>query len=125
MGTLATVIQVDLVKKEGKSAQQQVLRIAEQLNGLHTFERTFWVSALRTLGIEKLKDFLMERCFSLHCLCLQCAPKNQQQLVSSPGLVFNTHKRSTPAVGQSTCPVTAFHLAMHLEDSVNSQRLLT
>lgn len=54
--------QVDLVKKEGASAQQQVIRVAEQLNGLHSFQQTFWVSALRAQGMTKLKDFLTQRC---------------------------------------------------------------
>ena len=49
------------MKREGASAQQQMIRVAEQLNGLHTFEQTFWVSALRAQGMAKLKDFLMER----------------------------------------------------------------
>ncbi|KAL3152760.1 hypothetical protein ABBQ38_012347 [Trebouxia sp. C0009 RCD-2024] len=52
---------VDLVKREGASAQQQMIRVAEQLNGLHSFEQTFWVSALRAQGMAKLKDFLLER----------------------------------------------------------------
>lgn len=53
--------QVDLVKREGAAAQQQVVRIAEQLNDLHDFQQTFWVSALRTQGVTKLKDFLLSR----------------------------------------------------------------
>lgn len=55
-------LQVDLVKKEGASAQQQMIRVAEQLNGLHSFQQTFWVSALRAQGMTKLKDFLTQRC---------------------------------------------------------------
>jgi GTPase Era involved in 16S rRNA processing len=54
-------MQVDLVKKEGASAQQQMVRVAEQFNGLHNFEQTFWVSALRDQGMAKLKDFLRDR----------------------------------------------------------------
>jgi len=54
-------VQVDLVKKEGASAQQQMIRVAEQFNGLHSFEQTFWVSALRDQGMAKLKDFLRDR----------------------------------------------------------------
>ena len=54
-------VQVDLVKKEGASAQQQMVRVAEQFNGLHSFEQTFWVSALRDQGMAKLKDFLRDR----------------------------------------------------------------
>ncbi len=54
-------MQVDLVKKEGASAQQQMVRVAEQFNGLHSFEQTFWVSALRDQGMAKLKDFLRDR----------------------------------------------------------------
>ena len=55
-------VQVDLLKKEGASAQQQAIRVAEQLNGLHNFQQTFWVSALRSQGMAKLKEFLMNRC---------------------------------------------------------------
>ena len=54
-------MQVDLVKKEGESAQQQMVRVAEHFNGLHSFEQTFWVSALRDQGMTKLKDFLRDR----------------------------------------------------------------
>ncbi len=54
-------MQVDLVKKEGASAQQQMVRVAEHFNGLHSFEQTFWVSALRDQGMAKLKDFLRDR----------------------------------------------------------------
>ena len=49
------------MKKEGASAQQQMIRVAEQLNGLHSFQQTFWVSALRAQGMTKLKDFLTQR----------------------------------------------------------------
>lgn len=62
LSTLLVMLQVDLVKKQGPSAQQQMVRVAEQLNGLHSFEQTFWVSALRDQGMAKLKDFLQERC---------------------------------------------------------------
>ncbi len=55
------MVQVDLMKREGASAQQQMIRVAEQLNGLHSFEQTFWVSALRTQGMDKLKDYLGDR----------------------------------------------------------------
>ena len=58
---LPLLLQVDLVKREGASAQQQMIRVAEQLNGLHSFQQTFWVSALRAQGMAKLKDFLNER----------------------------------------------------------------
>ncbi len=54
-------MQVDLVKKEGSSAKQQMVRVAEHFNGLHSFEQTFWVSALRDQGMAKLKDFLRDR----------------------------------------------------------------
>ena len=76
-------MQVDLVKKEGASAQQQMVRVAEQLNGLHSFEQTFWVSALRDQGMAKLKDFLRDRykilSYSLaYCMtspwCIFCIP---------------------------------------------------
>lgn len=50
------------MKKEGASAQQQMIRVAEQLNGLHSFQQTFWVSALRAQGMTKLKEFLTQRC---------------------------------------------------------------
>lgn len=64
-------VQVDLVKREGASAQQQMIRVAEQLNGLHSFEQTFWVSALRAQGMAKLKDFLLERsAFPVRCSIL-------------------------------------------------------
>lgn len=58
---LLVLNKVDLVKKEGASAQQQMVRVAEQFNGLHSFEQTFWVSALRDQGMAKLKDFLRDR----------------------------------------------------------------
>ena len=59
--SVSAYLQVDLVKKEGASAQQQMIRVAEQLNGLHSFQQTFWVSALRAQGMTKLKDFLTQR----------------------------------------------------------------
>lgn len=58
---IVACLQVDLVKKEGASAQQQMIRVAEQLNGLHSFQQTFWVSALRAQGMTKLKEFLTQR----------------------------------------------------------------
>ncbi|DBA82384.1 TPA: hypothetical protein ACH3X2_000636 [Trebouxia sp. C0005] len=61
MPALLVLNKVDLVKKEGASAQQQMVRVAEQFNGLHNFEQTFWVSALRDQGMAKLKDFLRDR----------------------------------------------------------------
>lgn len=54
-------IQVDLLKSESASAQIQMVRVAEQLSKLHSFEQTFWTSALRTQGVAKLQDFLMSR----------------------------------------------------------------
>ncbi|DBA83023.1 TPA: hypothetical protein ACH3X1_006799 [Trebouxia sp. C0004] len=61
MPALLVLNKVDLIKTGGASAQQQMIRVAEQFNGLHSFERTFWVSALRDQGMAKLKDFLRDR----------------------------------------------------------------
>ena len=55
------VMQVDLLKTESESAQKQMVRVAEQLSQLHSFEQTFWTSALRTQGVAKLQDYLMSR----------------------------------------------------------------
>lgn len=61
MPSVLVLNKVDLVKREGASAQQQMIRVAEQFNSLHSFEQTFWVSALRAQGMAKLKDFLTDR----------------------------------------------------------------
>ena len=57
------------MKREGASAQQQMIRVAEQFNSLHSFEQTFWVSALRAQGMAKLKDFLTDRYASGSVCC--------------------------------------------------------
>lgn len=54
-------MQVDLLKHESESAQKQMVRVAEQLCQLHSFEKTFWVSALRTQGMSKLQDYLVSK----------------------------------------------------------------
>ena len=54
-------VQVDLVKKEGPSAQKQMVRVAEQFNDMHKFEETFWVSALKDQGVKKLRDYLLSQ----------------------------------------------------------------
>ena len=46
-----------------------MIRVAEQFNSLHSFEQTFWVSALRAQGMAKLKDFLTDRYASGSVMC--------------------------------------------------------
>ena len=86
-------MQVDLVKKEGASAQQQMVRVAEQFNGLHSFEQTFWVSALRDQGMAKLKDFLRDRYKILSCSLAYC--------MTSPLCMFCIHNGTAWFPGQT------------------------
>ena len=55
-------LQVDMLRMEGGSAMKgQALRLCEQFNSMHKFEGSFWVSATRASGVQKLKDYLLSR----------------------------------------------------------------
>ena len=55
-------LQVDMLRMEGGSAMKdQALRLCEQFNAMHKFEGSFWVSATRASGVQKLKDYLFSR----------------------------------------------------------------
>eukprot|EP00891_Asterochloris_glomerata_P003404 jgi/Astpho2/3404/e_gw1.00054.126.1_t len=54
---------VDMLRMEGRSGmKEQALRLCEQFNAMHKFEGSFWVSATRASGVQKLKDDLLSRC---------------------------------------------------------------
>ena len=55
-------LQVDMLRMEGGSAMKdQALHLCEQFNAMHKFEGSFWVSATRASGVQKLKDYLFSR----------------------------------------------------------------
>lgn len=55
-------LQVDMLRMEGRSGmKEQALRLCEQFNAMHKFEGSFWVSATRASGVQKLKDDLLSR----------------------------------------------------------------
>ena len=55
-------LQVDMLRMEGGSAMKdQALRLCEQFNAMHKFEGSYWVSATRASGVQKLKDYLFSR----------------------------------------------------------------
>ena len=41
--------------------KDQAMHLCEQFNAMHKFESSFWVSATRASGVQKLKDHLFSR----------------------------------------------------------------